>query len=358
MGWRENVIERGGPAHLYNAGVGLRKWRATRAKLLSGTAEIFNLNVIGDSITEGYIATDMKVDGFFALLRAAAIAKFGDVGVGFFPSFHITNYTQEIVRTGTGWLIVSVGGIGNRSYRTSVSGDYATVAFNGTGLRIYTLMATFAGTFTVTVDAGEPTALDNEDVTTHVKYWDITGLSAGDHTAVITNTEEGRQMYIYGVAPLKGTSGLRVNMMGRASARAADSLIETSGISALDLMFDASFAPDLSIISLGANEVLDQTPLSEFKQSMQTIITAAQSTGDVLLTSIGVRSGSFTIPQYDYVNVIKNLAFENSCAFLDIYSRWGGSEGAIASGYMVDTVHPNDAGHYDIASAIIDALGI
>jgi len=219
-------------------------------------------------------------------------------------------------------------------------------------------MGSTEGTFTATVDAGEPVALDNEDVTTHVKYWDITGLDAGDHTAVITNTEEGRRMYIYGVTPLKGTAGLRVNMMGRASARATDCLIETSGISALDLMFDSSFAPELTIIAFGANEVLDQTPLSEFKQSLQTIITAAKSTGDVLLTSIGVRSGSFAIPQPDYVNVIKNLSFENSCAFLDIYSRWGGSAGAIASGYMVDTVHPNDAGHYDIASAILSALEI
>ena len=87
---------------------------------------------------------------------------------------------------------------------------------------------------------------------------------------------------------------------------------------------------------------------------MQTLITAAKASGDVILMS-GVPSSTTQASQaaqQSFVTALQNLAVSNSVPMLDIWTSWYGASGGWTSnnalGEMYDTLHPNGRGYPDL----------
>lgn len=120
------------------------------------------------------------------------------------------------------------------------------------------------------------------------------------------------------------------------------------------------WTPSLTVIALTANDYGGQTSLTSYKTNLQTLITRALVYGDVLLTSIGVHYDENTsaIKQQSYVDIVKQLAITNNCAYLDIHDRWnGGVYAQNILGFLANgDVHPTASGHQDIATAILRVI--
>lgn len=334
----------------------LRKWRAKRAKALASNYKA-QINIAGDSISEGAYSgsgsSDWITKGYVGRIRSALASKYGDCGTGIIPAA-FPNGSPYLVSSG--FSLVPGGtpgcGFGNYYYQSNVLGSTLTYTFNGTGVEIYYVQGTAVGNFNYSVDGGSAVGVTARvNPTNYAQKVQITGLTDGTHTIVITQNFSGSNVQITGACPIKGSNGIQVNLVGKYGT--------TVDAMSRDNCLSAEFGlipPDLTIIALTANDFGNQTDLPTYQANLQKIIGKAKLSGDVLITTIGVRNEVKTISQTEYINICKSLAQSNNCAYIDIYSRWNGASGAVESGYFYDTVHPNDIGHQDIATAILKVI--
>jgi len=351
----------GGSDELLNGVVGLRKWRAALASMKAGVTPKINLNIIGDSITEGMGTTDFRTKSYTNLVRIALAAKYGDVGNGLIPSWHPDSNiagTPWWTYAGTGWTNEATFGLTMLCKRSQTSGDTATISFNGTGIKFLFLRGSACGTCTIAIDGGAPTSYNFANGTTeYANVTTISGLANGAHTAVITSTvAAGKYIWLIGAYEIKGTTGVQVNMCGRYGTQTASSYPDPS----LQVSIN-HFQPKLTLVALLSNDFAGSIPVDNYKARLQAIVTRALTTGDVMLMSLGHRNATSTYPQKDYADMMRTVADENNIAYLDLFNRWGGGLGATAGitaknlGLM-DDVHPTDAGAQDIAAAILKVI--
>lgn len=354
----ETHLTQDGHAFAYNTGVGLRRWKSHLAAVQTSTDKIINLNVIGTSVACGGITTNYITKGWVGLVRAALATKYGDVGRGVIPEFEIYNTgggdTALWTWVGT-WTTQTGFGIQNESKLSTVAASTATVAFNGTGVSILVYKGPACGKFLVTVDGGAPVEFNSYAASAVPCFaFTVSDLEAGDHTLVITQNEEGKYTLLLGILPLKGTVGVRINACAKLGASTSwPGVNENVYTSMIDY-----WTPALTIIEYFTNDYFNQTALATYKASMQTLITRAKLYGDVLLLPVGVRDGTNTITQLQYINTLKDLAKENDIVLLDMWHRWGGTFNSadVTLDFVSDTVHPNDKGHRDIANFVLKTL--
>lgn len=340
---------------VYNAAIGLRRWRRSLAKVKTQTNQIANINVIGDSITEGGYSDpttpqNYLTKGYVGLIRSALSTKYGNVGNGAIPCYYPN--ANPFWSISNGFTIASTtNGFASRMCSSSTTGT-AAIPFNGTGINLFLATGSSLGQFNYNIDGGANTLYDCNQAFDLAHVLSITGLSDANHTLNITKVSDGKQLWLYGHQEIKGTNGVRVNMIGRWGITAS-SIVPTD---CLKLEVDY-WNPDLTIISLTANDYGGQTDLATYESQLQTIISRALQFGDVLLTTVGAHSDVVgPIKQQVYFDVVKKLAIQNNCALVDISYRWGGGANANSLGMLYDVVHPNNYGHQDIASAILRVI--
>ncbi|MFJ5625456.1 GDSL-type esterase/lipase family protein [Peribacillus loiseleuriae] len=341
--------------YLYNIDNGLRKWRLAKARLDAGVQEIINLNILGDSITEGQAGGTVSIinyqRGYVNLLRNQLIAKYGDVGEGMIANQY--PYTASVTKwtyTGT-WVGFGMNGLVYGTSGTKVTttiGSTASLTFNGTGVVILAESQDQSSTpnVSISVDGGAPQTWNTYNGTAAVKSFPITGLTNAQHTVVITSTTTSK-FSLLGAYEIKGTKGVRVNNFGVSGLK----------VNSVARPFNAEacvgyWNPKLTIISFLANDFNTQTDLNAFKADWQAIITKAKQYGDVLITTAGgIFNANHPIPVSEYYNVVLQLAKDNGCALIDIKKRWGDTfDVANNAGYLVDNVHPNPEGHQDLCN--------
>lgn len=363
-----NHQQLGGHRWQYNCDSALRRWRAALAKLDGGWQGFVNLNIIGDSITEGAnagagaaqgAASLWPDNGYVGRIRTAFKNKYGDTGTGFIPVFYPTG--APLWTFSGSWSLQTGFGVASNVMVTSTINDTATINFTGTGFGVVYVKGGACGSFTITIDGGSPVTVNaNNAGTVNAATYQVTGLSAGSHTAVIKNIGGGssNKVFLIGGYPINGTSGVVVNNCGKYGSV----VHQHSGVPMLAAEIDI-WNPALTIIALTANDYNGQTPLSSYASDLQAIISHALSmNSDVLLVSTGLRGDTPnpTIPQSAYVQVMQNLAISNGVAYLDLFNRWSGDYNTANSVYgFIATgqgVHPNDYGHADIATAILSVI--
>ena len=334
---------------LYNQDTGLRKYRSAVAKIKSGTVQISNACFIGDSITEGVGVTGAEnryTKGFVGIIRTALTTLLGDVGSGMVPVYAVDGVNAWTFSAG--WENNTFG-IAAEAKSTSTINETAQISFNGTGIVFVVLKSASRGNVSVAIDGGAPTVLSCNAAVTAQGTISVTGLGAGDHTAILTNAE-AKSVTISGAYAIKGTTGIRVNMVGRSGASAAT-------FTATDFTLAASidvFSPVLTVIGVITNEIGSSVAIATFTEKVQAIITRAKTFGDVIILADNLRSDVAAGVQAPYVQALKDLADTNGCVLVDIYSRWGLLGNTL--GLMTDTLHPNEAGHQDIAEALMDVM--
>lgn len=128
------------------------------------------------------------------------------------------------------------------------------------------------------------------------------------------------------------------------------------------------YAPDLSIIMLGINDMLPVSgpiAVATTIANLQTIIIEAQASGDVVLATYPPAVVASTVPlatQQTYISAIQALATTNNIPLVDIFSRWVSYEysnplGLYWTGTYPANLHPVGQGHADIAQAIFNVIG-
>ena len=115
----------------------------------------------------------------------------------------------------------------------------------------------------------------------------------------------------------------------------------------------SALKPDLTIIEHIINSSEKGTPVL-FKQKITTAIKEAKKTGDVLLL---IPCRGKTSYNYDsYVTILKNLAEQYYCGFLNIDAFIGGYTNGQSLRLMSDDTHPNQYGHDIITRLLINFL--
>lgn len=336
----------------YNAEVSLPKYRAALAKLDSGQTTKFNVCFVGDSITEG-IGSDATYANYLqysylAKLRARFTEKYGDVGKGFIPSY----YANQITYNGT-WNDFTLIGIAGYSKYTSAADASITVSFNGTGLDIltYTGTSSFRGNIGVTIDGGAEQLISLVEASAAIKLKNVAdGLVDGAHTAVIRNAEASKEFHVIGIREKKGTKGIILNMCAK-SGQTATTLTKNSNVMTSEIDV---WQPTLTVIATITNDIGNSIDVNTYKTNVQTLITRAKQYGDVLLVANNVREDKTKEVQQPYVDALRDLAITNKCAFLDFFTRWDFK--GQSHGLMDDILHPNKAGHQEIANALTRVL--
>lgn len=339
-----------------NIASGLMRWRSELADVKTGVSVVKNINVVGDSISEGGIsgvsATDYINNGYVATIRKALATKYGDVGIGFIPTHYPNNNTQF---WSAGWVADGYG-VGSKGRESNTGGATLTFSFSGTGVALGIVKHPTGGEIDYSIDGGAQTGTINSYNSTVL--WGVyqpitTTLSDGNHTITLTKKADTKTSWVFGATPLKGTKGIRVNHMAAWGQRAE----HFSSTAPLAAEFDV-LVPSLTLVALEANDYQSQTSLSVYKTKIQDIITRAKLVGDVLVVANGLRTESGPIAQSEYTQTLRALALLNNCAFISINDRWGGDSNFAKNtlSYIYDTVHPNARGHQDIATAILKVI--
>jgi lysophospholipase L1-like esterase len=116
-------------------------------------------------------------------------------------------------------------------------------------------------------------------------------------------------------------------------------------------------APVLTIIEFGPNDLSAGNSAASVKTELQTAITAAQLSGDVMLMTWtpDLRSPSLTP---SYLAMAKALAAADNIPLYDLNARWVSEPISSALGYYVtsDSDHPNSIGYADQAQGLCHML--
>ena len=351
---------RNGDNFVHNKEIGLREWRAARAKALTGATPKLHVNLVGDSISEGSGSTNNYTKGMGGMLRSHLTSSpFPNTGLGFIPAHYATSEPSK-------WLTLSGSwndgdgtfGVGKKTKTSSTVGNTATFTFTGTGFVIHYAQRSGGGSFSVVVDGGAPTTVNTNGAISHQKSSQF-GMASGSHTVVITVTAGGTAgVSILGYETSVGaTSGIQFNLMAKYGSIVADHTAPFQTQIEID-----QWTPKLTMIALMANDFGGQTSLNSYYNGIKTLIEKARAHGDVLLISTGLRKDNSTaIKQKAYNDILMNLAYAKNVAFLDIFNAWGAdflwhqSNMGLIKG-AGDDVHPLDEGHKDIVDRIISVL--
>lgn len=165
----------------------------------------------------------------------------------------------------------------------------------------------------------------------------------------------GAQFWILGVNTYLSTTReiqiINGSMGGCTASYAATNTTAWTGINCIKAL-----APDLTILCLGINDIANAR--TGYDTDMQSIISAAQISGSVLLLS-WVPSGTtaYDNTASSYRAMFRQLAKTNGLPVIETeFKRWPTYAITNAQGWMADTVHPTNTGYAELAQTVCDYL--
>jgi len=340
----------------------LGRWRKALARVRSGAGNA-KLLCVGDSTTLGYggthNATAPVLDGYptalSSLLNKYLVTAADGLGI---PGI---SGTPETRWTPTGnWARDPHGFTMNSCYKASTpfggSLVYADSRINADTFDVYYLISGSAGTLTVTATGGTPSVVNCVGTPGWGKVT-VTAASAATSNTV-TCTAASNPCYIVGVEPyLSTTKQVIVGNSGVVGSTAADWALNSTDYGSIPGI--KLYAPDLTIIDLGINDGTASVAVNTFMTSLQSVITAAAISGDVVLktmlpTGSAVNSGANATNEPLYVAAINALT---SYPVADYFTYSQGSNALYALGMQnADRIHGNDAAYQDVAAFVFSAL--
>jgi len=338
---------------IYNADIGLRKWRSALADVQSSTEKIINVQVLHNSIGEGFGAGS-SVKGWSGLLKAKLAAMFEDVGFGCIPHHLYDYYPTPLFTIGGTWVTAPGFGFNDSILYSANPNATAGITFVGTAVDILVVKGNIQGKFNASIDGGAAVEYDTfHDGEIFLSAISITGLSAGSHTLAITKVDDAAYLFLCGICPKKGTRGVRVNLVG-GNGGTSWNVSTTAKVMFAEIDY---WGPALTIIEAFTNDVANLTPTA-YKGYMQTLISRAKAFGDVLLFPTGMREELYEHQQSEYFDALKELCITNNVCMVDAFNYWGASFTTANSVLTVldDNVHPNAKGHQDLFNLLSKAL--
>lgn len=341
------------PLGFYPNGSANPIWSAAVAALLGGGSSRVTAMMVGDSTTAGrgggsggtewigaaanrparwvadrlmlagIVASHQSFHGDYGLAGAAA----GVTLPQFFPAVDLGGWSAN------GWNVLPGG-----AYLT----PGATLSFTTTGANRWRISAFDAGaaTWTILIDGQPPTvggstmtpAGDNNGFTEAV----FGVASVGTHSISIASAGGGT---LNGIIAFADTGGVDIVTNAVSGATTATRAATDGNYAALN--FIRQVAPAVTIINLGLNDMYGGAPISTYTANLQTIITAAKASGDILLMFPHPAGGAFNTNVAAFHAAARQVAVTNGIAFFSLNEFEGG---VFASSAMQDAVvHPTVA---------------
>jgi lysophospholipase L1-like esterase len=354
--------------------VKLPKWRRKLAQVEAGLANANVMN-LGDSTTTGSYATG---NGYQANARgssyptqlAGLLAAAGyKVNLNTFSGANVgasdfLAYDPRWLSLGTNWTVGTVPSFGGSMLANNNAGNFTTARFQTSGVTdtvdIWYLQNTSYGTFTVSVDGGQSTSA-NIAAAGAVSIQKVTKTVArgANHILEFNKVADGNIFIIGFCAYDSLTKSVNIFNGGYPGKKASDFIANTNVWDPLPML--GTFAPDLTILNCNINDWLAGTAAATFQTQMQTVITQAQLSGDVLLlTGMCSKTTSATQAAQDSITAAtRALALSAGVPLIDVYSYWCDYVTAAANGYFLpanDAVHPGATGYGNVASLILPAI--
>lgn len=332
----------------------LKKWRAALAKVRAGTSNA-KLLCVGDSTTAGYSSvtnTSVRLKSYPAQLatfltgRGITAGSQSFWGTNLLPGGLAANDSRV---TSSGWSAAPIGTPGGGITATSA----ATLAFTPAGsVDTFDIYYIGVGVFSAAIDAGGAT----NSTGSQVQKMTVTA-TAGTHTlnlAWVSGTA-----YVLGVdAYNSATKQVSVWNLGNYGSTSVGWAINSNAWDHSKII-PTNYQPDLSIICLGINDMGTGVPLATSQASLQTLISACQQTGDVILVNPVPSQVTAARPQTildAYSTMLAGLATANGCAFVDLAGRFESYTVSNGLGFMADGLHPSSAGYCDKAQAFLHMI--
>lgn len=359
-----------GTEQRYLWGAELRKWNAAFANRASAGADVF---FIGDSITEGFYATD-RSRRFIELLRNSLQRAYKPGGQGFIPSrFTVAGFTEYWTRVGG--AASSTFGLGFRAWNMTAGTDSMQITVECDRVQLVYTRGPGVGGINISIDGGAAVIVNtyNASAASGV-LWDSGALTPGQHTLRVTtnNAQAPNNVHnaiIDGIMVYNGdySSGVRVWEGGSAG-------LQTTHFSVAPNYWAHIFAnvdPDLLIIGLGMNDYGNAVPVATFKTRLKNIIAQAKvytpgvDPSIMLFIQYARGDAGFTDAGWQpYRAAMYEVAAEDGCAVFDAYDSLGvlGSGAADTlglsrgSGGAADGVHLSDSGNQMVADRFVTLL--
>ena len=341
------------PMATYNLGPGLQAWRSH----LDDTNAL-NVLLLGESTTEGLYASDINATSYAAILRRRLQNVLGDGGLGLIPLYRelppFTSYWdiqgdwRQVRSDEFGPFAFTFYGMGG--------GSFAEITIYGDNVDIFLVQNPF-GTNGATgpawqVDGGPVNHFNSYAPTFIQNTLNISLGAPGWHTLRLTApSAPGKSFGLWGISANLGQGGVRVHNTGKNGEKVAKAAAANAR------KFVGRLNPRLTVIAFSSNDYARQTDTNAFRNDILGLVQEGKLTGSVLLLGNNPRRPDLDmptpIPQSAYHAILKDLAFSQNCAFIDINERWGDSPtNARALGFSFDLVHPTDLGYADMGNLL------
>jgi lysophospholipase L1-like esterase len=344
---------------LYNP-TALAPARQQFARAVNGS-KVFKTQVLGDSRTYG--ATQSPPYNLYAYasrFRLQMDKKYKSAGTGITPVWAGSLPDSRATFTGT-WTDYRDVGYATHTGRATGTGNTFTIAgVTCDKLRLLFLKDTTEGTFTLTIDGGEPINIDANAASVAIGEYTTGALALGPHTFVITAPATGN-VTLFGWEGIITGGVHKVSIAGYSGAGIANiSQLRNPADGRAISFYDA---PDLAIIMLDINDWGNSgMAISAYKAEWVNVMNAAAAKGTKVLIVAGhdgqaPRSAPPGSPALtEYHRALYEIADQFNAPLLDLHHRWGTWAEANAAGLMFDDYHPNSDGHHAIAMHLMKVL--
>jgi lysophospholipase L1-like esterase len=319
---------------------------------------------IGDSTTAGVYsdsyttATGSTNQGGPNSYPAQLANRLNAAGLPAFYNLAIPGHTGNL---DSRWTLIgktyatAVGAGNNSGFALYSSGDGLSIlpGVKADTYKIYFAANSGTGTMTAQATGGALSAAFGSNPTAGTYSITVTAGSASAANTVTINWVSGTA-FVVGVEWYDSTAPNRLTIAnaGVGASKATTWASDLTGYAKAPTWMKA-FAPDLTIISLGINDISEGDTPANVLAAISSLITVAQTTGDVLLMSAFPHP---TATALDTVNEsLRTAQGVPALPYVDLFQRYG--HNMQSQGFQTtDGVHPNALGYSDTASAIANLI--
>lgn len=348
----------------------LLAWSAARGRLRSGMADAARIAFVGDSKTMGAGAgagtgPGPGTAGAFARARPARVSALLAAGGlpiradAFFGCAGLASIADVLIydprRSGfSGW-----GGGGNSLGGAAMSTNNSNPAqFQSAGpvdrCSVFIRNGSDRPAFSVR-KGGESVPLTPSGPVGGFARLEVTFQARDANPIMVVRTGTTGNLQLVGLvawdSARPGIEIVNFGVFGVTSTFQADTTGPWSPAAAL-----ATYAPHLTIVNLGTNDLAQKQPMANWLTNIRTIARQARLTGSVILAwpAVGGTSptGGGDAERAQWRTALRALAFEIDALFVDEEALLGGRAVAQASGAFTDSLHESPWA-YDVQAAAI-----
>jgi hypothetical protein len=320
--------------------------------------------LIGDSITEGTLASNFSQNSYAALIRKTFNKTYNNRNYGFanfdFDVAQAQTDPHTLTRSGFAGSSFNNSYFGGVMLQSAAAGEFIEISYTGKDFFVVYGQQAGGGLIDVTID-GVLVGTINTAVIPTQKVSGSIASGNGTFSGELIVSKWGDH-----VVRLAANSASTIRLIGMAYYEdVATSLykptvfnVGRSSIALSDIADDVLQAYASSgtiVLSLGVNDDILTKPVATFKAKLDTLFTAISAVDGGVIANDFIFSKP---PTNVYKLALKEKCNEYNVPYFDFADLWFGSttSNQYADLLAADGVHPSDAGHLNIARTLTDAI--